>query len=312
MKLHHKWQMVSALQVNYKVVKQIEFLQLYLSFSLWWQTWAPCDSLNRKKKFSAFVQYIQSYNGLVVISTVISANPHSKYSVHIFPSLLLIRVPNRKWSLGHFYPRGPDQRSAYLRHTGYVPRLRKELQTGSCPSISAKYRMKSPEDFKWVKLWGSGAGPTSISYLCRWPGVEGKFSIEYCIQLSGSSGSCILCGYSFLRLAMRPVSSPSVLFLAFLRSGPSAVCCGSHLHTCHEKTAVVRHNIISAAEREGKACVAVPPSVYSPEEFNSRASVQWTNIFTIKTCRIRTPPPWALTAGTCNTITAKPVGEQGC
>lgn len=35
---------------------------------------------------------------------------------------------------------------------------------------------------------------------------------------------------------------------------PGAVCCGSHLHTCHEKAAVVRHNIISAAEREGKAC----------------------------------------------------------
>lgn len=47
-------------------------------------------------------------------------------------------------------------------------------------------------------------GPTSISYLCWWPGVEGKFSIEYCIQLSGSLGSCILCGYSFLHLAMRP------------------------------------------------------------------------------------------------------------
>lgn len=61
---------------------------------------------------------------------------------------------------------------------------------------------------------------------------------------------------------MRPVSSPSVLFLAFLRSGPSAVCCGSHLHTCHKKTAVVRHNIISAAERKGKACI-VPPCLLS-------------------------------------------------
>lgn len=125
----------------------------------------------------------------------------------------------------------------------------------------AEHRMKSPEDLKWVKLCGSGTGPTSISYLCWWPGVEGKLSIEYCIQLSGSLGSCVLCGYSFPRLAMRSVSSPSVLFLALLRSGPS---CGSHLHTCHEKAAVVRHNIISAAEREGKACVAVPSSVYSP------------------------------------------------
>lgn len=140
----------------------------------------------KKSHFSSFVQYIQFYNSLAVISTVIFSNPHSKYSVHIFPSLLLIPVPNRKWSLGHFYPHSPDQRSAYSRHTGYVPRLRKELQTSSCPSISAKYRMKSPEDLKWVKLWGSGAGPTSISYLCWWPGVEGKFSIEYCIQLSGS------------------------------------------------------------------------------------------------------------------------------
>lgn len=91
---------------------------------------------------------------------------------------------------------------------------------------------------------------------------------------------------------------------------PSAVCCGSHLHTCHEKTAVARHNIISAAEREGKACVAVPPSVYSPSEFNSGASVQWTNIFMIKTCKSWPPP--AFTARTCNTITTKAMGEQGC
>lgn len=272
-----------------------------------------CGSLNggRKKKshFSTFVQYVQSCNSLVMISTVIFSNPHSEYSVHTFPSLLLIWVPNRKWSRVHFYPHGTDERSAYSGHAGYVPRPRKGLQTSSCPSISAKYRMKLPEDLKWVKLWGSGAGPTSISHLCWWPGVEGKLSIEYCIQLSGSPGSCILCGYSFLRLAMRSVSSPSVLFLALLRSGPGAVCCGSHLHTCHEKTAVVRHNIISAAEREGKACVAVPPSVYSPQEFNSRASVQWTNIFTIKTCK--SCPHQAFTAGTCNTITTKAMGEQG-
>lgn len=108
-----------------------------------------------------------------------------------------------------------------------------------------------------------------------------------------------------------PVSSPSVLFLAFLRSEPSAVCCGSHLHTCHEKTAVVRHNIISAAEREGKACIAVPPSVYSPLEFNPRASVQRTNIFTIETCK-SCPPQCALASTTCNKIAAKPVGDQGC
>lgn len=221
---------------------------------------------------------------------MIFSNPHSKYSVHIFPSRLLNPVPNRKWSRGRFYPRGPDQCRAYSAHTGRVPRLRKELQTSSCPSISVKYRMKSPEDLKWVKLWGSGAGPTSISYLCRWPGVEGKFSIEYCIQLSGSSGSCILCGYSFLRLAMRPVSSPSVLFLAFLRSGPSAVCCGSLLHTCHEKTAVARHNIISAAEREGKACEAIPLPLFTlPKSSTPGHLYNGQTFFTIKTCKTCRP-----------------------
>lgn len=209
---------------------------------------------------------IRSYKSLVVISTVISSNLHSKYSVHIFPSLLLNPVEFQTGNdLGAIPILMSQTSGAHIQDVlAMSPRLRKEFQTSSCPSISAKYRMKSPEDFKWVKLWGSGMGPTSISYLCRWPGVEGKFSIEYCIQLSGSSGSCILYGYSFLRLAMHPVSSPSVLFLAFLRSGPSAVCCGSHLHTCYEETAVVQHNIISAAEREGKACEAIPSSVYSP------------------------------------------------
>lgn len=82
-------------------------------------------------------------------------------------------------------------------------------------------------------------------------------------------------------------------------SGPSAVCCGSHLHTCHGETAVVQHNIISAAEREGKACEAIPSSVYSAWEFSSGASVQWTNIFYDKDVQklppTPHPPPHALT-----------------
>lgn len=185
-------QIICDLQVNYNILVSTPEDRS----ELWQYKW-------KNSSLSSSVQYIQSYNNLVLISTVISCNPHCKYSVHISP-LCSVQLPNRKWSRGHFSPRGPDLRSAYSRHTGYVPRLRKELQTSSCPSISAKCRMKSPEDLKWVKLWGSGAGPTSISYLCWWPGVEGKFSIEYCIQLSGSLGSCILCGYSFLHLAMRP------------------------------------------------------------------------------------------------------------
>lgn len=56
-------------------------------------------------------------------------------------------------------------------------------------------------------------------------------------------------------------------------------------------TAVVRHNIISVAEREGKACVAVLPSVYAPRGFKHRAPVQRTSIFMIKTCKSCPPPP---------------------
>lgn len=193
-----------------------------------------------------------------------------------------------------------------------VPHRRKGLQTSSCPSISAKYRMKSPEDLKWDKLQGPGSGPTSISYLCWWPGVEGKLSIEYCIQLSGSSGrpvSCVDIRSSASLCAPSPLL-PSC-FWHYSDPGLSAVCCGSHLHTCHEKTAVVQHNIISAAEREGKACLAVPPSVYSPKEFNCGASVQWTNIFYDKDVQ-KLPPFEFLTARTCNTITRKAMGEPGC
>lgn len=100
-------------------------------------------------------------------------------------------------------------------------------------------------------------------------------------------GGAVSCGYWFLRLAMRPVSAASVLFLAFLRSGPSAVGCVSHSqHLPRRNSCGPVHNIISAAEREGKAWPAVPrSSVCPPGEFNSGASVQWTNIFTIKTCR---------------------------
>ena len=246
-------QNICDLQVNYNIL----VLTLEDRSELWQYKW-------KISHLSSSVQYIQSYNNLVVISTVISCNPLSKYSVHI-PPLCSVQLPNRKWSRGHFCPHGPDLRSAYSRHTGYVPRLRKEIQTSSRPSISAKCRMKSPEDLKWVKLWGSGARPTSISYLCWWPGVEGKFSIEYCIQLSGGFWELYIVWIFISPPRYAPVSSPSVLFLAFLRSEASAVCCGSDLHTCHEKTAVARHNIISAAEREGKACIAVPPpSVYSP------------------------------------------------
>lgn len=102
-------------------------------------------------------------------------------------------------------------------------------------------------------------------------------------------GGCVLYGELFLWLAVRSVSSPSVLFLAWPGSGPAQ----AEAPACTPATggtAVVRHNIISAAEREGKACVAVLPSVYAPQEFKSRAPVQRTSIFMIKTCKSCPPP----------------------
>lgn len=50
-----------------------------------------------------------------------NSNLYRRYFVHISPSLLLVPVPGRKLSLGHFCPHGLDQLRAYLRHTGYVP-----------------------------------------------------------------------------------------------------------------------------------------------------------------------------------------------
>lgn len=73
------------------------------------------------------------------------------------------------------------------------PRPKKGLQTSSCPGILAKYCMKSLEDLKRVKLWGSGVGPTSISYLCWWPGVEGESQLNIVSSFQGAWGavSCV-------------------------------------------------------------------------------------------------------------------------
>lgn len=106
----------------------------------------------------------------------------------------------------------------------------------------------------------------------------------------GGWGGCVFYGELFLRLAVCSVSSPSVLFLARPRSGPAQ----AETPACTPATggtAVVRHNIISVAEREGKACVAVLPSVYAPHGFKHRAPVQRTSIFMIKTCKSCPPPP---------------------
>lgn len=208
---------------------------------------------------------------------------HCRYSVNI-----LLHLPNRKRSWVCFYPHGTEL--IFKTHL-LCPRPRKRVQTSSRPSISDKYR----KDLNGAELWGSGAGPTSISSSCWWPGAEGKLSIQYCIQLSGlleggGRAGCVLHGELFLWLAVSSVSSPSVLVLAGPRSGPAQ----AEAPACTPATggtAVVRHNIISTAEREGKACVAVLPSVYAPQEFKYRAPVQPTSTFMIKTCKSCPPPP---------------------
>lgn len=80
-----------------------------------------------------------------------------------------------------FYPHGTE---LIFKTHSLCPHPRKRVQTSSRPSISNKYR----KDLSWAELWGSGAGPTSISSSCWWPGAEGKLSIQYCIQLFGHSG----------------------------------------------------------------------------------------------------------------------------
>lgn len=126
-----------------------------------------------------------------------------------------------------------------------------------------------------------------------------QFNIVFSfLATRGGGGGCVLYGELFLWLAVCSVSSPSVLFLAWPRSGPAQ----AEAPACTPATggtAVVRHNIISAAEREGKACAAVLPSVYASQEFKYRASVQPTSIFMIKTCKScppNPPPPRAFTA----------------
>lgn len=101
-----------------------------------------------------------------------------------------------------------------------------------------------------------------------WVGRVGgdELSIEYCIQLLGLwelwEAMPVVDIGSWASLCAPSPLLPSC-FWHDSDPEPGAVCCGSHLHTCHEKTAVVRHNIISAAEREGKACRALQPLLFT-------------------------------------------------
>lgn len=119
--------------------------------------------------------------------------------------------------------------SSYSRHICSVPNPGRRVQTSSCPSISDKYR----KDLNWAELWGSGAGPTSISYSCWWPGAEGKLSIEYCIQLSGRPGGGLRLVWRIIsvpRCVLRLLSFRLVFGMASIRAGTGR---GPGLHTCH-------------------------------------------------------------------------------
>lgn len=151
---------------------------------------------------------------------------HSRYSVNI-----LLHLPNRKRSWVCFYPHGTEL--IFKTHL-LCPRPRKRVQTSSRPSISDKYR----KDLNGAELWGSGAGPTSISSSCWWPGAEGKLSIQYCIQLSGLLEGGGRAGG--LRLAWRIISvARSELRLLSFRLGFGRASIragtgrGSRVHTCH-------------------------------------------------------------------------------
>lgn len=90
-----------------------------------------------------------------------------------------------------------------------------------------------------------------------------ELSIEYCIQPMGLWELRTVVDIGSWASLCAP--SPLLPSCFWHDSDPErgAVCCGSHLHTCHEKTAVGRHNIISAAEREGKACRAPQPLLFT-------------------------------------------------
>lgn len=108
------------------------------------------------------------------------------------------------------------------------PCLRKRVQTSSRPSISDKYR----KDLNWAELWGSGAGPTSISRSCWWPGAEGKLSIQYCVGRSGCSGGLRLVWgiISVAHSALHLLSFRLLFGMASIRAGEGR---GSRSHTCH-------------------------------------------------------------------------------
>lgn len=103
-------------------------------------------------------------------------------------------------------------------------------------------------------------------------------------SLVAQGGGGVLYLELFLCLAVRSVSSPSVLVLAGPRSGPAQADAPARTPATGrgggDGTAVVRHNIISTAEREGKACVAMPPPLlFTPPGFKCRASLQRMKIF---------------------------------
>lgn len=152
-----------------------------------------------------------------------------------------------------------------------------------------------------ARCWGE----TLNSILC--------FGFSGCSAGEVLGGGCVLYGELFLWLTVCSVSSPSVLFLAWPRSGPAQAEAEAPACTpATGGTAVVQHNIISVAEREGKAYVAVLPilpSVCAPQEFKFRAPVQPTSIFMIKTCK--SCPPSSFYCQQMKRDRAKTCGREG-
>lgn len=162
--------------------------------------------------------------------------------------------------------------------------------------------------------------PTHINILlvavarCRgvggWEGWQGggELSIEYCIQLweLGELREAVpVVDIGSRSLLCAPSTLLPSCFWQDSDPGPGAVCCGSHLHTCHEKTAVVRHNIISAAEREGKACRALQPPLFTLPKSSTlghrhNGQTFFFFFFTIKTCKSCPPLPCEFVT-TCGT-----------
>lgn len=145
-----------------------------------------------------------------------------------------------------------------------MSRFERGFQTSSCPSISTLMLHEIAWGFRMrqaVGLWHGTHINIPLMLVTRcWEEILNwilcpsllELGEQFLVRILISPPHCAPCLFSFrLVFGFPPIwAECSLLWLPLAHLPP-------------RETAVARHNIISAAEREGRACIAIPCSVYS-------------------------------------------------